>query len=223
MNLDQDLSVWNPCVLPDCQPGGTGIPTKIVIAETGTKWPPNALEISETGPIWTNLLVLDKVGATNASQFAGDFWVNLPASYPTNYQAIEFDMFAFNSPYRWMFGFDCVTNGFWQVWNDFQSQWINTKLACQLSAGWHHIQLWAHRVTGETDCVSGMPCMYFDMIGVDQTYTNLVGTKEPASWIPAGWGNDSGIQFQLGLTGNFNGTRTITEYVQRVNFTETGD
>jgi hypothetical protein len=36
-NLDSSLAAWNPCVLPHCPPGGIGIPTKVVIAETGSK------------------------------------------------------------------------------------------------------------------------------------------------------------------------------------------
>ena len=67
MGMETNLPAWNPCVLPLCQPGGSGIPTNVTIAETGTKWPPNALKLSVTadlqGPKGPANLSLDALAA----------------------------------------------------------------------------------------------------------------------------------------------------------------
>ena len=219
MNMDQDLTAWNPCVLPLCAPGGSGVPTKIIIAGTGTKWPPHSLELSVTGPAWTNFLAWDKVGATSANYFQSDFWAYVPTAFPqSSYQALEYDIFAFNSPYRYMFGSQCVIGAEWQIWDDLHGNWIDTALSCSLLQGkWHHIQWWVHRVSGDTSC-DGYPCMWYDMLGVDGVYTQF-GTREPAGPIPAGWSNDSGLNVQLDISG-VSGDKTITEYMESVNFTE---
>lgn len=221
-NMDQDVTAWNPCVLPLCQPGGLGIPTKIVIAGTGTKWPPNSLELSVTGPAWTNFLAWDKVGATSANYFHSDFWTFLPKSVSlSDYQALEYDIFAFNAPYRYMFGSQCVTGAAWQIWDELHGHWIDTMLACSLPPGtWHHIQWWVHRVSGDSSC-EGYPCMWYDTLGIDGIYTRFE-TTEPAGPIPAGWSNDSGLNFQLDISG-VTGDKTINEFIQTVSLTELGN
>lgn len=222
MSMETNLLAWNPCVLPLCQPGGSGIPTNVMIAETGTKWPSNSLELLVTGPEWTNFLAWNKVGATNATYFQSDFWVLIPSEYPlANLQALEYDIFQFESPYEFMWGSECVSNASWQIWDGLHQQWIDTTLACSLSQNrWHHIQWWVHRVDGDTSC-DGYPCMYYDMLGIDAGYTQFE-IKEPSGPIPANWSNDSGLNFQLDISGAKK-SATIAEYIQKVNFTELGN
>ena len=216
LNLDQDLSVWHACILPSCNPGGNDTVLSTTVLETGAKWPANSLKLSELSGNWGNALFWDKVGASDANYFIADFWVYPVASEFA--QAYEFDMFAFNSPYRWMFGSQCVVGGVWDGWDDLHNHWIPTKVPCELKQNeWHHIQQFEHRVANDTSC-DGMPCMYFDVLIVDGA-ASVLDLKEPASFIPAGWGNDSGIQFQLDRTGS-GGTQVITEYVRDVNFLE---
>ncbi len=222
IGMDTNLTAWNPCVLPDCAPGGIGIPTRVVIAENGTAWPPNTLQLSVTGPEWTNFLAWDKVGATSATYFQSDFWVYIPSNITTGaYQALEYDIFQFLSPYEFMWGSECVIRGQWQIWDHLHTQWLNTTRACQMNvAGWYHLQWWVHRVDGDTSC-DGYPCMYYDMLGVNGVYTQFE-TKEPAGPIPAGWSNNSGLNFQLDISGAKN-SATISEFLQKVNFTELGN
>jgi len=222
MGLETNLPLWNPCVLPTCQPGGSGIPTKVVIAETGSKWPPDSLELSVTGPAWTNFLVWNKVGSTSATYFQSDFWIYLPSNINDGaYQALEYDIFQFLTPYEFMWGSECVIGGQWQIWDQFHGQWLDTSRACQMNvSGWHHIQWWVHRVGGDTSC-EGNPCMFYDMLGIDEVYTAF-GTKEPAGPMPANWSNNSGLNFQLDISGTKK-SATITEYIQKVNFTELGN
>jgi hypothetical protein len=222
MSMETNLPAWNPCVLPLCQPGGSGIPTKVLIAETGTKWPPNSLELSVTGPEWTNFLAWNKVGATTATTLASDFWVYLPSIITNDtYQALEYDIFEFLHPYEFTWGSQCVIGGQWQIWDQLHGQWLNTTRACQMNiAGWYHVQWWVHRVNGDTGC-DGYPCMYYDMLGVNGIYAQFE-TSEPAGLLPANWSNDSGLNFQLDINGAQK-SATITEYIQKVNFTELGN
>jgi hypothetical protein len=222
MAMEQSLSGWTPCTLPACAPGGSGIPTDVSITETGAAWPANSLKISVTGPEWTNLLVFKKVGATSASYFNSDFWVYLPSTINDGtYQALEYDIFQFSNPYEFMWGSECVLGGNWQIWDELHQQWLNTSRACDMTEhGWYHVQWWVHRVDGDTSC-DGYPCMYFDMLGVNGVYTQFE-TTEPSGPIPAGWGNDSGLNFQLDISGEKK-SATISEYIQKVNFTELSD
>jgi hypothetical protein len=218
-NLDANQSVWQQCVLPSCNPGGVGIPSSTTIAETGTKWPTNSLELSVSGPEWTDFLAYNKVGATTATYFQSDFSLYIPSGIPSeNYDALEYDIFQYLSPYEFMWGSQCVMGAKWQIWDGLHSQWIDTALACSLPAGkWHHVQWWVHRVDGDTSC-EGYPCMHFDMLGVDEVYT-LIAITEPAGPIPAGWSNNSGLNFQIDISGA-KSKATATEYIQHVNLIE---
>jgi hypothetical protein len=222
MSMETNLAAWNSCALPGCDPGGTGVPTQIVMAETGTTWPPNSMQLSVTGPAWTNLLAYDKVGASTAAYFQSDFWVYIPtANAAANYQALEYDIFQFLAPYEFMWGSECVIEGQWQIWDQLHQQWLNTARACSMPAGrWHHIQWWVHRVDGDTGC-DGYPCMYFDMLGVDGVYTRFEET-EPSGPMPVGWSNNSGLNFQLDISGAEK-KATATEYLQNVNLVELGN
>lgn len=222
MNMETNLPAWNSCVLPLCQPGGSGIPTSVAIAATGSKWPANSLKLSVSGPEWTNFLAWDKVGATSATYFQSDFWVYLPTEVSSGgYQAVEYDIFQFMNPYEFMWGSECVFGGEWQIWDQLHGHWLDTERACEMNvAGWHHVQWWVHRVDGDTSC-DGYPCLYYDMLGIDGVYTQFK-LEEPAGPIPAGWGNDSGLNFQLDISGAKK-SATIYEYIQKVNFAELGN
>lgn len=222
MNMETNVTAWQQCVLPACDPGGSGIPTSTTIAETGSTWPANSLKLSVSGPAFTNFLAYDKVGATTAAYLQSDFWVYVPTAVPSgNYQALEYDIFEYLSPYEFMWGSQCVMGAKWQIWDALHYQWLDTILACSLPAGgWHHVQWWVHRVDGDTSC-EGYPCMYYDMLGVDEVYTQFAMT-EPSGPIPAGWSNDSGLNFQLDISGAKNKS-TATEYLKHVNLMELGN
>jgi len=104
-NLEMNGTAWTKCVLPTCNPGGSGVPTSTTIAATGSKWPPNSLELSVTGPEWTNFLAYDKLGATTATYFQSDFSIYIPTGVPSgNYHTLEYDIFQYLSPYEFMWG-----------------------------------------------------------------------------------------------------------------------
>jgi hypothetical protein len=222
LNMEQKISGWILCAYPLCDPGGFGTPSYVQVAETGpTTWPSNSLQISVTGPAGSNLLVYKKVGATSASYFASDFWIFPQATaYAGEY---EYDMFSFSSPYRYMWGSQCVVNGVWDIWDDLHQKWIPTARNCDVTQNkWHHIQWWVHRVDGDTSC-DGFPCLFYDMLGVDGVYTAFVNGKQPAGPIPPGWGNDSGIQFQLNINSAPIYQANVTEFIQQINLTQLGN
>jgi hypothetical protein len=222
MSMDQNFPAWNPCILPGCDPGGLGIPTSYSITETGNLRPENSLEFSVTGPAWSNFLAWDKVGATTATYFNSDFWELVPDSSKAHTQALEYDIFEFLTPYEFMFGSECVIGAQWQIWDHLHGQWISTTRDCTMTFGaWHHIQWWTHRIDGDTSC-DGYPCMYYDMLGVDGVYTQFE-TTEPAGPIPAGWSNNSGLNFQLDINGASTKDITMVEFIKDVNFSELGD
>ena len=66
-NMETNVAAWTKCVLPECNPGGSGVPTSTTITGTGSKWPPNSLELSVTGPEWTNFLAYDKSGSDHSN------------------------------------------------------------------------------------------------------------------------------------------------------------
>lgn len=214
INTNLEHSNWTVCVYPSCNPGGENIPTKEINTFNTTL---GALEIGVEGPAYSNALFFLKTTATTANYFQSDFDIYIGAQSAKYSQAFEYDMFAFNSPYEYMFGSECVVGSYWQVWNQLTGQWINTDLKCSLATGWHHIQWFVHRDT-TTNC-NGYPCQYFDVLGVDNVYTNI-DIIEPAGLLPPGWGNDSGIQFQLDI--NSSG-KAITEYFKHINFITIGN
>lgn len=221
-NLETSVTNWQQCVLPLCNPGGSGVPTSTTIAETGSAWPANSLKLSVSGPKYTNFLVYNKVGATTATYFQSDFWVLVPKSLASsNYQALEYDIFQYLSPYEFMWGSQCVVGAYWQIWDGLHQQWIETTRACSLPGGsWHHVQWWVHRIDGDLSC-DGYPCLYYDMLGVDENYTQFA-MLEPSGPIPFGWSNDSGLNFQLDISGA-QSKGTATEYLQHVNLVELGN
>lgn len=222
MGMETNPSAWTPCVEPACNPGGSGVAASVSISATNEKWLHNSLKLSVTGTDWTNFLAIDKVGATTASSFNSDFWVYLPSEVKSGtYQALEYDIFQFLSPYRFMWGSQCVLHGNWQIWDELNQQWLNTTRACEMDQpGWYHVQWWVHRLDGDSSC-QNMPCMYYDMLGVNGIYTQLQ-TTEPAGQLLPGWANDSGLNFQLDISGAKK-SATISEYLQKVNLIELGN
>jgi hypothetical protein len=138
-----------------------------------------------------------------------------------NYQALEYDIFAYLSPYEFMWASQCVMGAKWQIWDALQYQWLDTTRTCSLPAGgWQHVQWWVHRADGDTNC-EGYPCRYDDMLGVDEIYTQFAMTV-PAGPIPAGGSNDSGLNFPLDISGAKT-QATATEYLKHVNLVELGN
>ncbi len=206
---------WTTCVLPNCNPGGKGVPTKIINMQSQNLAFYGDLQLGLSGPAYTNALFWQKVGPTNLNSFQSEADIYVTEEDVQYAQALEFDIFAFNAPFEFMFGSECVNGGKWQIWDELHGTWINTTLNCSLSKGWHHIQWFVHRVDNDYSC-QGYPCEHYDVLGVDHQYTTF-NLTEPAGPIPDGWSNDSGLNIQLDESSL---GKSLLEYVSHINLIE---
>jgi hypothetical protein len=209
---------FTTCVYPSCNPGGEKTPVSTINEIVTTKGFDGDLLLGVSGPEYSNALFFQKIGATKANYLVAEWNVYLSKQTADNAQALEYDTFAFNAPYEFMWGSECVNHGYWQVWDQLQGQWVNTPLTCNLATGWHRIQWFYHRVDGDTSC-DGFPCEYYDMLNVDGNYTQFNLTY-PSSPIPEGWGNTSGLQMQLDISAS---GKSLSEYVRNVSLIELGN
>jgi hypothetical protein len=223
LNVDDSMKGWKPvCVLPSCNPGGHGIPTK-TFQTTGHPSPAKdgrSMEVSITGPSYSNALWTYRAGSNDS---ATSFSMNLSV-YPTGAASVagsyEFDQFDFSSSTRveFMWGTQCnQANHLWQVFDQLHGHWMNTAVRCSLTPNtWHAVRWDVHRVTGDTNRCSGMPCMYYDTLTVDGT-PHPVNVKYPAGHLPGGWGSAVGFQVQIdiGATGS---PVTVDEFIDLADF-----
>lgn len=214
-NLQNDPGQIKFCVGPSCA-GGISTPTSYSVSKASAPDGTPSLEFTETGGEYANALAYFSNGVTNANYFMHDIWFYIDSEALDVAQTFEFDNYVYTIPYRWMFGSHCVVDGDWYGWNDNTQQWIDTKIPCKLSIGWNHLIQWSHRTLALT--CSGMPCTSQDTWEINgETYPIKIVT--PASKLPAGWGNASGAQVQLG-TNSKGGTLTV--WYKDWNFTELG-
>lgn len=215
-NTNLETKIWEVCIKPACNPGGVGTPTKIINSYLTKGWMTGTLELGIYGPAWSNILDVQKVGATNANYFEAELDVYIPKITADSANALEYDIFIFDDPYEFMFGSQCEPKGVWWIWNQMIHHWVPTTIACTLTTGWHHIQWFVHRVPNDLNC-TGYPCEYYDTLGVDYKYT-ILNTTEPSGPLPKGWNNNSGIQLQLDINGSGVG---LTEYAKHINLIQT--
>jgi len=192
-NLDTKATGWQICTT--CA-GGLNAATSMTATETSSAKNGHGLKLHLAGPGYANALYYRPVGPTSANYFSYDVWFYISSANLAVSEALEYDFYAYNAPYRFMWGSQCVMGGDWFGWNDNARTWVDLKLPCSIVAGWNHIQWWGHRDPITTANCSGMPCSYQDTLGVNNVY-NAVNLVTPASWLPSGWGNDSGPQVQL--------------------------
>jgi len=223
-NADDSMNGWKPvCVLPTCNPGGSGIPTK-TSHTTGHARPAKdgrSMEVSITGPQYSNALWTYRAGADDgATSFSMSLWV-YPAGAASVAGSYEFDQFDFSSSTRveFMWGSQCnQVNHLWQVFDQLHGHWMNTAVRCSLTGNhWHQVRWDVHRVAGDTNRCSGMPCMYYDTVTVDGV-VHPVNVKYPAGHLPRGWSSSVGFQVQIdiGATGS---PVTVDEFLDLADFT----
>ncbi|MGH9504193.1 MAG: hypothetical protein ACRD20_15190 [Terriglobales bacterium] len=181
-----------------------------------------------SGSAYTNGLWWYKVGTNDAvSHFKMDFWLNVTAD--TQYaQALEFDVFQFNKQItqfdtgtEFMFGTQCnYAAKVWDVWDASHWTWLHTGVACnQFNPNtWYHLTLNFHSSPRDH-------YQHYDSLTIAQynsrgksvsnrTYKwNIAVASHP---LPAGWGEDMGLQFQMDIA---NAGASMTEYVDSVSLT----
>ena len=146
---------------------------------------------------YTNALWWYKLGLTStATRFRFDFRFYIDQNAATNAQAFEFDTFQFINGRQDVFGLQCnVASRTWDVWNGGAGAWVRTQLACSTPTpnAWHRLTLNYHRTSDLN--------MHYDSLSLDGVSVSL-GYTEPSGVLPAGWGNNFGVQFQLDTGAN---------------------
>lgn len=245
-NVDDTLTVGNspgdwktPCYNPSCNPGGSGVPVSVSqsINHSSPSRDGESMymdEVANDNTHYTNVLFVRIAGdCTTCTRIVTDFWVYITstASYVNTH---EFDSYIFDkeNDYKNMWGMQCVNGGKWQIDSDFG--WSDTNVTCNLTVGWHHIQVFNHRIIGQTGGPHSYGYNYYDALEVDGVYhdwTAGCGTSSssvnynpgycstPGEQYPGSYTQStSGFQFQLDAA-PYASSVTLEEYLDEANFT----
>jgi hypothetical protein len=173
---------------------------------------------SHSASAYTNALWVNVAGnCDNCTRINTDFWIYITstASYVNTH---EFDSFIFDkmNGYKNMWGMQCVNGGNWEIDSDFG--WSSAGIACNLTVGWHHIQVFNHRIINEVGGPKGHGYNYYDALIVDGVYNDLTGKTTAAEAYPSSYTQStSGFQFQLDANKNAAAV-TVDEYLDLANF-----
>jgi hypothetical protein len=221
LNYGSSPGDWKTvCILPGCNPGGSGTPTSTsqTINNSTPSLSGNSMLISltadanSTNALWTHL----DTACDSCTTMVSDFYFYIPSGNPTGNR--EFDAGWFDTTHQLenMFGSQCnPTAGYWQIAND-TSAWTSTPVACSLTQGaWHHVQWFYHRILGDTGC-GGLGCNYYDTLIVDGV-SHAIGMTEPAQTLPSGYADVTFTQFQMDIaTASSSSPVTMSEYLDNV-------
>ena len=181
-----------------------------------------------SGSAYTNGLWWYKVGTNDAvSHFKMDFWLYVDSS-TQNAQALEFDVFQFNKQItqfptgtEFMFGTQCnYAAGVWDVWDMGKQRWLHSRVPCSRfkPSTWYHVTLNFHASSPDH-------YQHYDSLNIVQYKSNgKIDNSKTYPWniavasgpMPAGWGEDMGLQFQMDIA---NVGANMTEYVDGVTLT----
>ena len=189
-NLEYQTRGWGSC--SDCA-GGNSRASAYWMAQfqSNPSLSGASTEFFISGPAYSNALFWRKIGAQDwASNYNFDFWVYLDGQ-SWYAQTLEYDFFQFVNHREYMFGSQCdYASGHWDIWNQATNHWVQTPIACYKLKPyvWHHI-VWQYHRTPDT-------LMHYDWLAVDGDWHQL-NWAEPSGWLPSGWGDDMGVQWQL--------------------------
>lgn len=209
-DADQTTTNWSTCVLPGCNPGGSGTPVStsqtLAISVPGlTNAPSTRFQLVANANSTNSLWVYKINGGDNACDYCTRYYwqseVCIDSTSYSNVGQIEMDMFQFDATLgkEFMWGMQWNKSiGFWQVFNQATLTWETTSFSTPLNTGCHLVQVWDHRIEGDLTECSGQPCQYYDAIALDGSRFSW-NLSYPASNIPGGFTSTSGFQFQLDI------------------------
>lgn len=191
--------------------------------ELGLTGPDTCPSPCKTGP--NNGWYYDTGAADSNTTFDLVFYFYVASD--TDVVALEFDQFQYllagdggvtqNTRLYW--GTQCVTGGDWDVWNSYTGSWVDTGESCTYPLGeWNKVNIEVHRISGDTSCSGGYPCMYYNYIKLKGT-TIVSDEKTSAGPLPSGWGEQTGFMLQLDATPSCLSSCTISEYIDEGSFT----
>ena len=209
-NVNNTLANWKTCVMPNCHPGGHGVPmgTNQTINNATPSLDGAAMLLTETvySPTYdTNALwPYTTTGCDTCTSMNTDFWFYVPSS--KNVATLEFDAFIFDATreLNLMWGMQYCMNGRgcaggrneWEVWNQLSGQWVSTSNRTAPNFGsWNHMQVSDSRVIGDTSC-SGTECLHYNSMTLNGN-VDAWDLSEPAGSLREGWHSRTGFQFQI--------------------------
>jgi hypothetical protein len=237
-NFNEITTGWQQCT-GSCAGGTNPSATFQDFHITNPSLDDQAMELGLTGPVScqspcntgpNNGWYYDTGAADSNTTFELIFWFYAPSN--TDVVSREFDQFQYllagdggatkNTRLYW--GTQCVTGGHWDVWNSYSGSWVDTGKTCSYGLGvWNKLDIKVHRVSGDTSCSGGYPCMYYDYAKLTphggSTTTIFSNEKTSAGALPAGWGEQTGFMIQLDGTPTCLSSCTITEYIDEGSFT----
>jgi hypothetical protein len=231
LNANGSTVGWGWCSTSTCA-GGSGTATqKMYWGQQPSLDGNGSTQFMISGNAYADGLWWYKVGANdNVSNFKFDFWLNVSQAATSYAQALEFDIFQYISPTRYMFGTQCdyasgYRNGVWDVWNAGTGHWYSTGLACPafIAGDWYHITWNFNRTSDLNEHYNSVTVQHYDSTGQTQlsSSTTNVDLAFSSNALPTGWNDNMGVNFQLDINGvpGSTGTATYTTFVDEVTLT----
>lgn len=165
-----------------------------------------------SGSSWADGLWWYKVGPnTSATNLRFDFWLNVSPEAALYSRALEFDVFQYIVPTRYMFGTQCAyANGYsnggaWDVWDESTGHWSHTGLPCPafVPGDWYHLTWDFNRTADQYEHYNSVSVEHYDSAAITQldSSNTVVNIALPSGPLPNGWTSNLGVQFQLDING----------------------
>ncbi len=220
--LWNSLAGWATCILPGCDPGGTGIPvsTDQTIRNATPSLSGSSMKMTmvantpDTNALWYWF----DTDCDLCTTFSSDFEVYPVSS--SNLGALELDtafLFSTGLNREYMWGFQYCLNGAgcpgghnsWDVWDQTAIDWIDSGVTqAPLFGQWNHITTTNHRAGNN---------QVYDTFTLNGTLHNLNLTTN-SGVLPMGWSSGTGFQFQLDAN-TPSGSQTYTMYLDQASYT----
>ncbi len=221
---------WGWCGTPSCAGGGSTATQQISWGQQPSL-DGGSTQFFVSGSAWADGLWWYKVGPNDTvANFQFDFWLNVSQEASSYSQALEFDVFQFIVPTRYMFGTQCdythgYNSGTWDVWNEVGGGWYHTSYACPgfVPGDWYHITWSFDRTADGNEHYNSVSIQHYDSSGANQldSSTTPIGVALMSGPLPSGWNDNLGVQFQLDINGapGSTGTASYTTQVDKVTLT----
>jgi hypothetical protein len=230
LNANGSTIGWGWCDTSSCA-GGSGNATESMSWGQQPSLDGGSAQFMISGNAYADGLWWYKVGVNDTvSNFKFDFWLNVSQAATSYSQALEFDVFQYTSPTRYMFGTQCdyangYKNGLWDVWNANAGHWYSTGFSCPafVAGDWYHITWNFNRTSDLYEHYNSVTVQHYDNTGktqLDNSTTNI-NLAFLSNALPSGWNDNMGVNFQLDINGTpgSTGTASYTTLVDEVTLT----
>ena len=193
---------WGWCGSTSCAGGGSTASQQISWGQQPSLDGSGSVQFMVSGSAFADGLWWYKVGPNDSvANFQFDFWLNVSQAATSYSQALEFDVFQYIVPTRYMFGTQCdyakgYRNGAWDVWDAGAGQWTHTSFACPgfVPGDWYHITWNFHRTSDKYEHYDSVAIQHYDSTGTTQlgSSNTTVNIAWPSGPLPSGWSGNLG-------------------------------